>query len=182
MKNLIDKLEFYFGKKAPQLPEEFKTLLVKIMPYAAILAILSVIPAIFTLVGLGTIFRGFYGYEYYRGMNLLIVSQIIVLVLYAIAIPDLFNKKAKGWNFMLYAVLVNIIGFLSTPDNIAGVVIGIIIGLYILFQIKPHYFGEVTKTSTEELKTSVETPAQQKNLPPENVVEKTNEETPEIEK
>ena len=65
------------------------------------------------------------------------------LVLYAIAVPGLFHRQAKGWNYSFYAVLVNGVGQLLV-FNIIGLIVSLAISFYILFQVKPYYFGGAT--------------------------------------
>lgn len=144
MNQLIETLELYFGKKAPQLPPKAREVLVKIAPYITILGILLLIPAILVLLGLGTMLPTMapyasYGYAYNNVMIIAIFS-IVLAVLYIIALPGLFHPSPKGWNFMFYATLVSALQNILMM-NLLGLVIGLVISFYILFQIRPHYFG-----------------------------------------
>jgi ribosome-associated toxin RatA of RatAB toxin-antitoxin module len=60
------------------------------------------------------------------------------LALEAIALPGLFKRTMQGWNFMFYSQLVSIIGGILSY-NIVGTLIGAVIGLYILYQVKNKY-------------------------------------------
>ena len=106
---------------------------------------LFAIPAVLLVLGLGALvapFTVFLGPGYAVGYGLGYVFSMVVLgvsiVLEALAIPGLFARSKKGWKLVFYATLVgflsNVIGF----QIVAGL-IGALIGLYILFQVKEYY-------------------------------------------
>lgn len=149
-KGVFGKLEVtldeYLGKKAPQLPGSWKEIIVKFAPYLAILGVVMGVPGILALLGAGTILAplGLVG-GMMTGRPLLgfgyIVSIVflgIMILLEGLAIPGLFSKSKKAWTYLYWSALVgvvqNIISF-----NVGGLVIGGLISMYFLFQVKEYY-------------------------------------------
>jgi len=141
MDSLIKTLELYFGKKAPQLPSSAKEIIVKILPYLIILALIATIPSILSLIGLST-FGGGFAYMYWGyghgSFMLWAILNIVLLVLYAMAIPGLFKPSVKGWNYLFYAALVAVVQNLLTL-NIVALIVAFIVEMYFLFQIRAYY-------------------------------------------
>ncbi len=158
-------LDEWFGQKAPKLPANAKEWIIKAAPYFAILAVIVTIPAIFVILGLGMFSYGYgygygmmrYGYGGMMGGTLWPIFSIVILVLYALSINGLFKRNASGWNYSFYAVLVgglqNLLSF-----NIGGLIIGLLLGFYILFQIKPFYFGGVSMMNPPKPNTPPQRP------------------------
>ena len=140
-------LEEYLVEKAPfQLPKNVKEIIVKFAPYLAIIGVVMGIPGVLALLGAGTILaplglvggmmtgRPFLGFGY-------IVSVVflgVMILLEGLAIPGLFSRSKKAWTYLYWSALVgvlqNIIGF-----NVGGLVIGGLISMYFLFQVKEYY-------------------------------------------
>jgi len=147
LKNLEETLEEYLVKKAPfQLPENVKEIIVKFAPYLAILGVVMGIPGVLALLGAGTILAplGFVG-GMMTGRPFLGVGFIInvlflgiMVLLQGLAIPGLFSRSKKAWTFLYWSALVgviqNVISF-----NVGGLVIGGLISMYFLFQVKEYY-------------------------------------------
>jgi len=147
LNNLEQILEEYLVKKAPfQLPKNVKEIIVKFAPYLAILGVVMGIPGVLALLGAGTILAplGFVGGMMtgrpFLGMGYLvsIIFLGVMVVLEALAIPGLFSKSKKAWTFIYWSALVgvvqNIVSF-----NMGGLVIGGLISMYFLFQVKEYY-------------------------------------------
>ncbi len=151
LKGAFGKLEVtldeYLVEKAPfQLPKNVKEIIVKFAPYLAILGVVMGIPGVLALLGAGTILaplgvaggimtgRPFLGF----GFIVSVVFLGLMILLEGLAIPGLFARSKKGWNFLYWGALVgivqNVISF-----NIGGLVIGGLISLYFLFQVKEYY-------------------------------------------
>ncbi|MDO9028285.1 MAG: hypothetical protein Q7U68_05430 [Candidatus Roizmanbacteria bacterium] len=148
--SMFGKLEVilgeYLGEKAPQLPKVWKDALVKFVPYLVIIGVVVGVLGFLTLLGLGTFMvplgtiggmmtgRPFFGVGYI--LNILFLGAIVLLE--GLAIPGLFSRSKKAWNFLYWSVLVgavqNIVSF-----NIGGLVIGTLLSLYFLFQVKEYY-------------------------------------------
>ena len=147
MNGLENWLALYFGEKAPQLPPKAKEVIVKIAPWLVLLGILLSLPAILSLLGLGTLgaswmmWAGVTGGSYY----LWLILMVAVVVLEVIALPGLFHRTRKGWLFAFYAVLVSAVQNLVMM-NIGALIIGLLIGLYFLFQVRSHYHSASTST------------------------------------
>lgn len=130
----------YFVDKAPVLPEGIKEFLVRIAPYLAIVGVVFGTLGILTLLGFGTLGAwsywglGIYNFAFFVS----VAGTVVVLVLEAMAIQGLFHRKRAAWNLMFYAVLVQAVENLLTL-NVIGLVIGAIISLYLLFQIRSRY-------------------------------------------
>jgi hypothetical protein len=141
LKQLEDKLDYYLVKKAPSIPEEWQKLLVKIIPWLSLVTIVLTLPIILAALGLTAIFAPISylaNTAHGAGLTLSWAFTLVVVALEAIAIPGLFKKAESSWRLLYYATLVgalqNIIGF-----NLGGLLIGTLLSLYILFQIRRHY-------------------------------------------
>jgi len=133
-KDLIGFLDYYLVKKAPfQLPDGFKQFLVKFGPWIALVLIVISIP--FLLLGLGVGAVAAVG-----GSMLLpaIIVSCISLVLRGMALPGLFARKMSGWKLLFYAQLVSMVSSLIIGAWVS-VIIGGLISLYVMFQIRSLY-------------------------------------------
>ncbi|MEK7138082.1 MAG: hypothetical protein AAB787_01095 [Patescibacteria group bacterium] len=141
MNQLINWLNVYFGQKAPKMPEGLKSFLIQAAPWLAIVGLVFSLPAALVLLGFS---RFTMGYGMYVGnYQMFSIFSIAIVVLYALAIPGLFKKTLAGWNFTFYALLVSLIQSLVMM-NIGSLIIGGLIGFWILFQIRPAYTGVTT--------------------------------------
>jgi len=146
MGQLESNLDEYLGKKAPQMPKEWREFLVKASPYLAILGVILGIPAVLTLLGLGTILvpfgtlGGLVSGQPFLGVGYIvnIAFLIVILVLEALSISPLFKRSKTGWNYMYYVTLLSAVQNLVS-FNIGGLIIGTLISLYLLFQVKSYY-------------------------------------------
>lgn len=145
-KKLEAILEEYLGKKAPSIPKQWKETIVKFAPYLTIIGVVFGVLGFLALLGLGTFLvplgtiggmmtgRPFLGF----GFILNIVFLGLVVLLEGLAIRGLFSRSKKAWNFLYRSALVgavqNLVSF-----NIGGLIIGTVLSLYILFQVKEYY-------------------------------------------
>ena len=145
MDKLIEQLDLYFGKKAPQLPKSVKEFLVKISPYLAIIGVVLFVISIFPLLaaGLGSLGAvGYYGAGLSRtSLFVHLIVSVIVSVIYLIAIPGLFKRSMRSWTLGFYTVLITGVSDLIT-FSLASLIIGLLIGFYVLFQIRTYYTGQ----------------------------------------
>lgn len=141
LKQLDDTLDLYLVQKAPSLPTNIKELIVKISPWLTLIFLVLSLPAVLAVLGIGALFTPF---SYLGGMNAGLqytVSMVILavtIVLEGLAIPGLFKRSISGWNFLFYSVLVSIISNIVS-FNIGGLILGTIVPLYFLYQVKSYY-------------------------------------------
>lgn len=139
-KDLIGFLDFYLVKKAPfQIPEAGREFLVKFGPWIMLVLMLLALPAVLFLLGLGTLMTPFAGVSYMAPWGLASLLLLIQFVLRAAALPGLFARKMMGWNLTFYAVGVGLLASVLSVYGLIGGLIGALISLYILFQIRSLY-------------------------------------------
>lgn len=142
MSQLEGTLYEYLHNRTPHLPNEWKELLVKIAPYITILFVVLSIPVILAAIGVGAFFSPFMalggGIQAVAGFSIAIIFYIISVVLEGLAIPGLFARNKRAWQLMYYSALVNAI-YNFVTFNLFGFLIGTVISLYLLFQIKSYY-------------------------------------------
>lgn len=142
-KDLIGFLDYYLVQKAPfQLPAGAKEAIVRFGPWIAIILLLISLPLILVAFGLGVALLPFTPYSA-PGFGLTAVVVLVELVLDVAALPGLFARKMFGWRLILYARLVSIVHSLLLGAVISAIVGGII-SLYVLFQVRPLY-GDATQ-------------------------------------
>lgn len=138
-------LDEYLGKKAPAMPENIKETLVSFAPYLAIIGIVISLPAILAILGIGAMMGPFtaflgasylasYGIGYYIG----VIGLIISAVLDGLAVRGLFKRSMGAWRLMYYSALVSFVASIL-QGSFTSAIIGGLIGLYILFQVKNKY-------------------------------------------
>jgi len=135
------KLDLYFGKKAPAMPENIKEFIVKYSPYLSIIMLVLALPAILFAFGLSTLAMPF---AYVGGLHtgftfsFTALISLAALVLEVIAIPGLFKRTKQSWQYMFYASLLTLLSSLLSL-SLGSLIIGGAISFYILFQIKSFY-------------------------------------------
>ena len=139
---LEDTLDLYLIKKAPfQIPGNIKELIVKFCPWLILIGIVFSLPMVLVAIGLGTVLAPF-GILNNAGAGIMTILGAVVLgvvlVMEAMAIPGLLKRSRKGWELFYYSVLVNAV-YSIISFNIGGLIIGTLISLYILFQVKELY-------------------------------------------
>lgn len=138
-RDLVGFLDFYLVQKAPfQIPGEIREFLVKFGPWIALVLLVISLPALLVMLGIGTALMPFGGVGYAAGFTYLSVMLLAQLVLQGLALPGLFARKMSGWKLIFYAQLIGIV-FSLLSGSILSALIGGLIGLYILFQIRPLY-------------------------------------------
>ena len=138
-KDLIGFLEFYLVQKAPfELPEAVREFIVKYGPYVMAVFMVLSIPAILFVLGIGSFAVPFAGVQYATGFGIAAIGMIATFALNVLALPGLFARKLSGWTWLFYGELVSIATNVL-QGAIISAVIGGLIGLYILFQVKRHY-------------------------------------------
>lgn len=141
--DFIAKVEEPF-KSLPHLPKGLVEFFVKLAPWFAIIgAVLSLLAGpLWGLVSVLSLFS-------LNPMLVIftVVSAIVTLlnaVLLFMAFTPLKNREMKGWILIFWSnILGAVVSLLSIftggPSGAVGAVIGILIGLYVLFEMKPFY-------------------------------------------
>jgi hypothetical protein len=138
-KDLVGFLDFYLVKKAPfQIPDAGREAIVKFGPWIAIVLLVISIPPVLFVLGVGTLLVPFGGVGYATSWGLAVIVLMIQLGLMIAALPGLFARKASAWRLLLYSQLVGIAHSLLLY-NIVGGLIGGLIGLYLIFQVRTLY-------------------------------------------
>jgi hypothetical protein len=143
-KNPIQKLEdfltLYLVKKAPYtIPSSAREKIVTFVPWIDLILAITFIPILVGLLGLSFLISSFAWSmgAYTHGWGLLTIISLASCALEVFALPGLFKRKKYAWNFVYYAALLGI------ASNViyfsVGGILGGIIGLYILFQVKEYY-------------------------------------------
>lgn len=140
-KDLVGFLDFYLVKKAPfQIPDEAKEWIVKWGPWITVVMLVLSLPPLLFVLGIGTALMPFGGVGYATGFTYLTIGLLVQIGLTVGALPGLFARKMSGWSLLFYAQLVGL-AFSLLRGSIVGGIIGALISLYILFQVRPLYKG-----------------------------------------
>lgn len=161
-KSLEKNLSDIFVDKAPALPENGKKFIVEWLPWISlILGLLSLYTA-YVLWNWAHVANNLA--EYANNLNQLygnpavsvermsavlwlsLAVLVVTAVIYVLAFPALKARKKKGWDWLFYALLLNVVygvvvlfSDYGGVSNLLGTLIGSAIGLYFLFQIRGHY-------------------------------------------
>lgn len=138
---LENKLAEVFTKKLPALPENFKEAIVKYGPYLALIGIVFSLSALLPLFGIGAVIAPLAVLSGVNsGFNFIfpLILGVLMIVLQAIAIPGLFKRQMKAWKLMFYISLIGGVSSLLALD-LGGLIIGVGISWYILFQVRSYY-------------------------------------------
>ena len=173
---LENKLNELFVKNLPALPKGGKDFLVKFLPYINLILGVIVLFSVLNLWrwanatndlinNLNTLSETYGGATITAADRLgpviwlALVTLTIQAVLYIASYPGAKARKKSGWNFMFYALLVNVaygivmvFSAYGGLGSLFGSLIGTSIGLYLLFQIRASYStGKATpKAKTEK--------------------------------
>lgn len=138
-KDPIGFLDYYFVKKAPfQIPDGGREAIVKYGPWIVVVLLVLSLPALLVILGIGTLAVPFAGVGYATGFGLAAIGLCVQLGLEVVALPGLFARKMSGWTLMFYAQCVGILTSLVSGAIIAAI-LGVLIGFYILFQVRGLY-------------------------------------------
>lgn len=135
-KKIIKNLEDFFAK-APHLPAKWREVIVRVVPWLALVfGILGVLAGISAL-GLSPV-ATLGGVR--NGAQLLIVgiAGIVSSALTLVAFPKLRARVYQGWRLLALAEVVNIAASVLALDFI-GAILSFLIGFYFLFEIKSYY-------------------------------------------
>jgi hypothetical protein len=138
-KELIGFLDYYLVKKAPvQIPDSGRELIVRFGPWITLVLLILTLPLLLVALGIGTMFIPFGGVGYASGFGILTIFVMVEIGLMVAALPGLFARKMAGWRLLFYSQLVSILYNVVSLNIVGGLLFGLI-GLYILFQVRPLY-------------------------------------------
>ncbi|HUX34236.1 MAG TPA: hypothetical protein VMV51_10245 [Gemmatimonadaceae bacterium] len=137
-KDLIGFLDYYLVRKAPfQIPNTAREFIVRFAPWIAVVLLVLSLPVVLLALGLSAAVLP-YAPTSASGLGFTMLVVIATLVLDVLALPGLFARRMGGWRLILYARLVTIVSSLL-QGAVVGALLGGLISLYILFQIRPLY-------------------------------------------
>lgn len=162
----MDSLEKFFDdmlvKKAPfQIPEKARKWIAE---YAWIFALIGLVIGIFgflsllSLLGLFSVFIaavGGTGYVALAWLSLIVLGCYLLVL--GISIPKLKAKQLLGWKLtyysLLFFVVYSVLDFFAQPHTAAFFgfvwdVIWIVVALYVLFQVRGHFTGDLSKKTS----------------------------------
>ncbi len=137
---LIDTLEEQFSK-LPPLPKNWKDIIVNVTPW--IVLIFGVLGVIGGLAGVGILamFAPFIaigsGVGVASGSIIGALLWLVSSALMVAAFPGTRAKKISGWNLLFWSEIVSAVA--AVVSFSVGGVVGALVGLYILYQIKSYY-------------------------------------------
>jgi hypothetical protein len=137
--DMMGFLDYYLVQKAPfQIPDGGREWIVKYGPWIAVVLLVLTLPPLLFALGIGALVMPFGGVTYAAGFTYITILILVNVGLTVMALPGLFARKIAGWNLLFYAQLV---GFLTSllSGSVVGGLIGLLISLYILFQIRGLY-------------------------------------------
>lgn len=162
MKFLENKLA-EFNKTLPQIPDNGKSVIANILWILIIISIVFNIIGIITLLGVGSFGvsvlagfgLGFHSMTIWGTIIFGVIGMAIVVVLEIIAIKPLKDKAYLGWRLAFYVIWIQLIFsvlndiFLGTVSGLIGVIIGTIIALFILMQVRDYFIPDPKSTDPE---------------------------------
>ncbi len=138
--------EEYLVKKAPfAIPVNIKELIVKYGPYVSVVLAVLLLPVVLAAIGLTALLGPLsaLSQEYINPLGtiwgiLRLVFSLGGMLLWIMAIPGLFARSKKGWTYSFYNVLLNALQGLVFMQW-GNLILGTLISLYVLYQIKSYY-------------------------------------------
>lgn len=141
MKQLDTLLETYLVHKAPALPPKWKEVLVKFLPWIVLIVLILALPGVLILLGISAFVLPTSALmipDAAGGISLAVIFLIATIILDALAVPGLFKRSKSAWNLLFYSTLLSAVHSLIS-FNLGGLIIGTLISLYLLYQIKSYY-------------------------------------------
>jgi hypothetical protein len=153
--DFVKKIEDPF-KSLPHLPKGLVEFFVKIAPWLAIIgAVLGLVagPLVGILGGIGSLFSLSPIFLIWTVAT--VVFTLLNSVLLFMAFKPLKEREMKGWMLLFWSNIIGIVegvlGLLINQSSIVGTLLGIVIGLYILFEMKPLYDGVMDGEVVEKI-------------------------------
>lgn len=163
-KKFISQIEKPFSE-LPHLPDSWVEFLVKIIPWGVGLsAVFSFFGALSNLrlaLGRGVVNRML---QLYGGVSpayfaMMAVFQALVFILAVKAFTPLRERQLKGWILLFWsnalALLESLVVFFFLNGSATSMVIGTLLGYYLLFEVKKAYEPEKVAKKTSKTKKSI---------------------------
>ncbi|GAB2796900.1 hypothetical protein GCM10027275_47940 [Rhabdobacter roseus] len=143
---LEKELEPIFLEKFPAFPEEVKEFIVNYGPFLMLLGAIITAFGLLAALGLGGVALGLGAAAYGSTLQfwLSIALTGVQLVLYFMAFSPLRARKREGWKLLYYALLLGLLSSLIQL-SIFGLLIGGLVGFWVLFQIRDKYSFQITR-------------------------------------
>jgi len=144
-KGVLGQIENFFDeylvRKAPfHLPDNVKEVIVKVAPWITIILMVLAIPLILAAIGFTVAFAPAavvaghsLGTVYWIGWVITLASLILEIM----SIKGLLHRQMQGWRYVYWAMLLGVLSNILMVS--IGGLVGNLIGLYILFQVKSKY-------------------------------------------
>jgi len=136
-------LDYYLVKKAPfQIPDNAKEWIAQYSPWITLVIMVLFAPLILAAIGLSAIFAPFALMGGATGFGLTTIVLIVQLGLMGFALPGLFARKLSGWTLLFYSEIASLVyGLVYALTSVYGLsgLVGALIGLYVIFQIREKY-------------------------------------------
>lgn len=138
-KDMVGFLNYYLVDNAPfQLPDGVKEFLVRFGPWITLVLLVLSLPPLLFVLGVGTFLIPFGGAGYAASFGAATLLLAVQLLLKVLALPGLFARKMAGWTLLFYSELLSIVVALVSGSIVTGI-IGGLIGLYLIFQVRSLY-------------------------------------------
>lgn len=153
-KDMIGFLDYYLVTKAPfQLPMNVKEGVVKYGPWISIVILVLLLPPVLLVLGIGTVLIPFAGPAYATSFTWLTVLTLVQVGMLIAALPGLFARKMHGWRLIFYSRLLSIVTQLLS-GLVVGAIVGGLISLYILFQVRELYGDKTDVAPQDQIRTT----------------------------
>lgn len=140
LRKLENFLTLYLVTKAPYtIPASAREKIVAIVPWIDLILVIVFLPLLVTLLGLNFALFGFMGAmgAYVPGWGFSSIIALVIFIIEICAFPGLLKRKKYAWTLVMYSALLTVVE--AVVFFSIGGILGGIIGLYILFQVKEYY-------------------------------------------
>lgn len=152
---MIKKLDSEFVKifeNAPHLPKKITEVLVKIAPYLILISGLFLITSgLRSVFGNRNFYNAFYFWKNISPIYFYVIGllQVIVGVISVMIYQPLKDRKIDAWFALLglaiLELLMNMVGVIFLNNSIFSLLLGLLISLYFLYEVKGHYMPVAVK-------------------------------------
>lgn len=135
-------LDEFMGSRAPiQIPGKLRFLMAKFGHWLVMGLMVLVLPGQLISLGMRAAmlpFASMAGSDSSLRLAFALAMLLFLIVILIMALPGLQGRKVVGWQLLMLANAINLVYGLLT-GGIVGPILGALIGLYVLFQLRRHY-------------------------------------------